>query len=374
MSTFVICCGGTGGHLSPGISLAEGLIEKGHQCTLVISNKEVDSRLLIKYSDLRFVRAPGAPFSLRPLRFLRFAIAQTRGLAFALSFLRSTRPDALIGFGGFLTAGMTLAAFLLGIPVVLHEANRKVGRAIRMLSGFARRIYLPPGVRLKGVPPQTVRYCGFPVRREIRRINREAARSRLGVDIPGRLLVVLGGSQGASALNDWVTANFEALGRDGISVYCVTGLGKGGQGVIQCESLDGRPVKAYFSPFCDQMAELLSSADLVVSRAGAGSIAEFVRCRVPAVLVPYPFAADNHQWENALCFERQGCGIVVDAKKLDSLRSEVSDLVFNDWLLEKFRRNLERLDRQNSLDVIIRDLEKLCAENRPAPTELQATV
>jgi UDP-N-acetylglucosamine--N-acetylmuramyl-(pentapeptide) pyrophosphoryl-undecaprenol N-acetylglucosamine transferase len=252
----------------------------------------------------------------------------------------------------------------MGVPLVLHEANRQPGRAVRMLSGFARRIYLPPGVRLRGLPPQALRHCGFPVRQEIRRIPKREAREKLGLPLNGALLLVLGGSQGAQSLNQWVKDNFPALAMRGVNIVCVTGLGKHSDDKLECVGPGGRTMVARFLPFCDDMATLLSAADLAVSRAGAGSLAEFVRCRLPAVLVPYPFAADNHQWENARCYERQGGGLVLAAHEMDRLLSEVIELIYNDFLLEAFCRNLERMERSNSLDLLLHDLEELAVEGR----------
>jgi UDP-N-acetylglucosamine--N-acetylmuramyl-(pentapeptide) pyrophosphoryl-undecaprenol N-acetylglucosamine transferase len=102
----------------------------------------------------------------------------------------------------------------------------------------------------------------------------------------------------------------------------------------------------------------------VLARAGAGTIAELIRCETPAILVPYPQAADDHQRANAAFFERQGGGIVVDQSRMDALHTEVLDVIFNDWLLRIFRGNLQRMDRASSLDLMLADLEDLC---RPPP-------
>jgi UDP-N-acetylglucosamine--N-acetylmuramyl-(pentapeptide) pyrophosphoryl-undecaprenol N-acetylglucosamine transferase len=368
MSRFLIACGGTGGHLSPGIALAEGLNARGHETTLLISHKKVDARLIGKYPQLRFERIPGAPFTLRPLGLARFVWSQVAAFFFSTRIIRAWRPDVIVGFGGFTTAGIILVAALYRRPVALHEANRIPGRAIRLLGGLARRLYLPPGVRLAGVRMAGVRHAGLPVRREIVRLPREAAQARLGFDPSQKVLVILGGSQGASALNHWVRERLERLAGEGIQVCCVTGLGKGGDEVRELRSNAGQPVKAVFLSFCDDVATLLSAADLVVSRAGAGTIAELIRCATPAILVPFPQAADNHQWANARFFERQGGGIVIDQQYLAELDREVRDVIFNDWLLRKFRANLQRMDRANLLDLILDDLEGLAspASARPA--------
>ncbi|OHE86799.1 MAG: UDP-N-acetylglucosamine--N-acetylmuramyl-(pentapeptide) pyrophosphoryl-undecaprenol N-acetylglucosamine transferase, partial [Verrucomicrobia bacterium RIFCSPLOWO2_12_FULL_64_8] len=357
MSRFLITCGGTGGHLSPGIALAEGLIGRGHEATLLISHKKVDARLIAKYPQLHFERIPAAPFTLRPAGLARFVYQQGAAFLFSARIIRAWHPDVIVGFGGFTTAGIIIVAAMFRRPVALHEANRVPGRAIRLLGGLARRLYLPPGVRMKGVRMPGVRHVGLPVRREIVRLPRETAHLRLGFDPGQKLLVIFGGSQGATALNDWARRRLERLGASGIQVCCVTGLGKGGEEERSLSVKSGPLVKAVFLPFCDDVATLLSAADLVVSRAGAGIIAELIRCETPAILVPYPHSADNHQWANARFFEQQCGGLVLDQQYLADLEREVRDVIFNDWLLRKFRANLQRMDRANSLAFILDDLE-----------------
>ena len=372
MSKFLIACGGTGGHLSPGIALAEALLARGHTVTLFISHKEVDRRLVEKYPHLTAQRVASAPFEFRPNALARFVVKQSAGLFFSWRFLRQHRPDAIIGFGGFTNAGVVVAGRALGIPVALHEANRIPGRAIRTLSPLARRLYLPPGVRMPGIRGVMVRHTGLPVRNEIARQLRDDARRQLGADPGQRLLVVLGGSQGSSNLNHWVEENLAAFALAGVQVFCVTGLGKGRVGLEELRGRNGETVRAWFEPFSDRVGVLLSAADLVLTRAGAGTLAELVRCETPAILIPYPFAADNHQAANARYFEQQGGGIVVAEQALGSLTQEVLDVIFNDWLLSKFRTNLHRMSRENCIDTIVHDLEDLAVDPHP-PGPLRAS-
>ncbi len=372
MSRFLISCGGTGGHLSPGISLAEGLVARGHTVTLLISQKKVDARLIEKYPHFEFRRVPGTGFSWSPIKFIRCVVTQVRGFFFCLKLVRELRPDGIVGFGGFTSAGIALTGWLRGVPVALHESNRVPGLAIRVLGRLATRVYLPAGIRLASVHSAATRHGGMPVRKEIQRLPQAAARAALGLDPNQQVLVVFGGSQGAGPLNEWVRGKLALFAAEGIQVYCVTGLDKG----VAAESRElktktGAPIRAIFTPFCDQIAELLSAADLVVSRAGAGTIAELIRCVTPAILIPYPHAADDHQRANAAFFERQGGGLVVEQAFIAALHAEVLDTIFNDWLLRKFRANLERMDRENSLEVMLGDLEEIVT---PPPAAAAAPV
>lgn len=373
MSRFLISCGGTGGHLSPGISLAEGLIGRGHTVTLLISQKKVDARLIEKYPQFEFIRVPGTGFSWYPIRFIRCVVTQVRGFFFCLTLVREAKPDGIVGFGGFTSAGIALAGWLRGVPVALHESNRIPGLAIRVLGRFARRVYLPPGIKMPGLQGAVTRYGGMPVRKEIQRLPQAMARAALGLDPNYKVLVVFGGSQGAGPLNDWVRAKLQLFAAEGVQVYCVTGLDKGRVGESrEFKTKTGAPIHAVFTPFCDQVAELLSAADLVVSRAGAGTIAELIRCETPAILVPYPHAADDHQRANGAFFERQGGGLVVEQTFLAALHAEVLDTIFNDWLLRKFRGNLQRMDRANSLELMLDDLDEIvsppAAPTSPLPS------
>ena len=359
MSHFLISCGGTGGHLSPGIALAEGLTARGHTATLLISQKKVDARLIENYPQMQFARMPGSGFSWRPIALVRCLVAQFRAVRFCRRLIRQTSPVGIVGFGGFTSAPIVLAGRWARLPVVLHESNRVPGLAIRWLGRLATLVYLPPGVLLPRLQAASLRYAAPPVRREIVRTSAIEARLALGLDPMRKVLVLLGGSQGASALNQWAREHVAALAHEGVQLYCVTGLGKGATESLALKTKTGEPIGATFVPFSDRVAQLLSAADLVVSRAGAGSIAELIRCETPAILVPFPQSADDHQRANAAYFEQQGGGLVVEQAALPQLCSTVLDLIFNDGRLSQYRVGLKAMDGADSVAVMVNDLERL---------------
>ena len=267
------------------------------------------------------------------------------------------RPCWIRRFSSF---GPAMAARMKGMPVLIHEANRAVGKAVRFLAKRSSRLYLPEGMQLEGISPEITRNIGYPLRQEFRRIPRERARRQLGVPQGDRLLVVLGGSQGAASLNAWVKKNIEELAKEGISTYCLTGMNKESSGVVELEGPIGQTVTSRFVPFTDEMNAVLSAADLVISRAGAGAIAEIIRCRVPSVLVPYPHAADNHQYLNASFLERKGGGIVcLEEKMKDILLDEVREVMFNEEFRAILRRNLFSMDGGDVAGLLATDLIQL---------------
>ncbi len=369
MRNVVIACGGTGGHLTPGIALAQGLEERGYPCWLFISHKSVDARLAENYPDLSFERVPGAPFLKSPPGLARFAKGLVASYFYSMRFYRRVGADALFGFGGFTSVGPVLAARSRGMPVFLHEANRAVGRTVRLLRKRANKLYLPDGVCMKGISAKVVRNVGYPLRREFRRLPRERARRNLGVDSTERLLVVLGGSQGAASLNKWVKRNLEALAAEGIGVYCLTGKGNESSGVIQMTDPGGATITMRFVPFSHEMNAVLSAADLVISRAGAGSISEIIRCRTPSILVPYPYAADDHQSLNAAFLEQKGGSIVCPEERMEEhLLDETREVMFNEEFRSILRRNLTAIDPGDVVAQIVADVVADLKENSTRET------
>lgn len=363
---FLLSCGGTGGHLSPGIAVAEALAARGHRPVLLISQKKVDTRLAAKYPALRFVPIPGTPFGLHPAVLARFLVSQTKGFIAGFRLIGAEKPAAIVGFGGFTTASVILAGALRRIPVFLHESNRVPGKAVRLMARVARTVYLPPGIDLPGHPSSAnkVRAAGMPVRSEIARLPRTEAASRLGLDPSRPILAVFGGSQGATPLNDWARRAAAELAASGIQLACVTGLGKGESAFTENPGPLDQPVRSAWIPFCDDVAGLLSAADLIVARAGAGSLAEFARVGSPAILIPYPQAADDHQRANAAYFAEAGGGFVLDQTEIAKLTALATGLLLEADRLAACRAALARLDATPSLDLILADLERAASPAR----------
>jgi len=365
MRRALIACGGTGGHLAPGIALAEELVSRGWTCELLISKKQVDALLVKKYEQFEYDSIPGSAMSLSPIRFARFVRDLFSGIRLCIRKIRQKRPDAVIGFGGFLSAPALIAGAIMKVPVAIHEANQIPGRVTRLASRFADRLYLPPDVNLKSARAGRTFHVGMPIRNEIEKMERADAKRRLGFDPSRKLALVFGGSQGARSLNEWMEVSMAPLARESIQMVCLTGNREQEAREIRFPSKTGESVKSVIEGFSDRMALLLSAADLAVSRSGAGSIAEIVRCRTPSILIPYPYAADNHQYYNAKRVVDDGGGLLLDHDSMEQLLEIVLQTIGDDDALKRFESNLEKMDRVDAQSAMADDLEALLESRNP---------
>ncbi len=361
MRRILLACGGTGGHLAPGIALAQRLTAEGDACLLIVSRKAVDARMTAKYPSLRFEPGRGRGFGPGLLGKALFFPSFLGAVWSSWRTLRSFRADAVVCFGGFMSLGPAVAAALSGVPVIVHEANRRPGKAVRLIARFARAVHLPPGVRIPGVAAEKQFDSGFPVREEIRALPRAESRRALGMPAEGPMVLVLGGSQGASALTRWAGSAIPELAARGAHLLCLTGpAGREG------EERHGT-VTARFLPFCDRMAEAYSAADLAVSRAGAGSLAELAACRTPSVLVPLPGSADDHQTANAAHLAAAGGGLLVPEAEIARLTAEVVGLLSDAPGLDRMRRSLEPVDAANRWEELSRHVTAFAGEGVAVP-------
>lgn len=312
----VLAGGGTGGHVFPALALAEELLAAEPRCQLLFIGARggLEARAVPaaghRLELLESVKARGGPAGAigTPLRL-------ARALRGALRLLDSFRPAAVVALGGHASVAPGLAARWRGLPLMVLEQNAIPGRASRLLSRFAAEVHAEFAESAALFPrPGKVAATGSPVRRAIL----EAAERRARRGQPGGKLTLLaaGGSQGARRLNELLA---EAAGRlrelaDRLRVVHLAGAE---HYAAAAEAARRSPLETDVRPFEPDMAGLYERADLAVSRAGATALAELAVCGLPAVLVPFPHAKDNHQEANARCFERAGAAKVFSERGLD---------------------------------------------------------
>lgn len=313
----VIAAGGTGGHLYPGIAIArEILLEAGNEVLFVGTEQGIEGRVLPKEGlPVRFIpvgRLKGMGLG----SVLKTVITLPQSLIRALGLLRQERPQAVVGVGGYASGPVALAAWFLRIPLVIVEPNSFAGLANRVLGRFAKNVFVCfPGKDRQGFFSASKKVLTGPlVRKGLDRGNRVRALAEFGLE-PGRFTVlVMGGSGGAHAINMTMKeASTELRDVPDIQVLHQTGE-KDASGVKDGYRKAG--LKAVVLPYIHDMAGAYAAADLVVSRSGATTVAELAVLGKRAVLVPYPYAADNHQEYNARSLAERGGAEVIVQKDL----------------------------------------------------------
>ncbi|MBM4195976.1 MAG: undecaprenyldiphospho-muramoylpentapeptide beta-N-acetylglucosaminyltransferase [Gammaproteobacteria bacterium] len=345
----LIMAGGTGGHVFPALAVARVLRSRSEEIVWLGTRQGIEARIVPANGiALETLRVTG----LRRKGLLTWLLAPWRiavAVADAISVLRRRRPKVVLGMGGFAAGPGGVAAWLLGRPLIIHEQNAIAGLTNRLLARFAREVLEAfPGSFSRGGAGRKIRCTGNPVRRDIGALPAPAER-HAGRTGPLRLLV-LGGSLGAQVLNDTVPraiALMPAARRPEI-------LHQAGEKTVELarERYRETDVAVRVEPFIEDMASAYAWADVVVCRAGALTIAELAAAGLPAILVPFPGAVDDHQTRNAEHFVATGAGVLMPQQTLTP---------------ERLAAELDLLAADRSL--ALRRAEQARALARPAATE-----
>jgi UDP-N-acetylglucosamine--N-acetylmuramyl-(pentapeptide) pyrophosphoryl-undecaprenol N-acetylglucosamine transferase len=365
----VIAGGGTGGHVFPALALAERLARDGGAQVRFIGSATGPEARHVPAAGFRFDAIEAAPL-LRKLSVttLKAPIIALRSIRASGSLVRGA--DVVVGMGGYVSAPVVVAARLARIPIVLHEPNAVPGLANRISARWAAVVavqFEAARRRLQGYTPRhrRVEVVGYPVRAAIRAVAtagddlREEACAALELDPKGVTALVFGGSQGARHIDETVAAALPLLsGREDLQLLVLTGHAH----LETVAEAAGRAtrLRVRVLPFLERMELAYAAADLAVARAGATSIAELTVCGLPSILIPYPYATEDHQEANARELERVGAARVLLDRELsaETLVRSLLELVDN----EELRRRMgERASAWSKPDADAR-LAALVAE------------
>lgn len=326
----MIACGGTGGHLYPGLAVAEVLQARRHRVRLLVSEKGVDQ---IALAALTGSSDPSAGIATKavpavgyggPRQLIRFCVRLARATRACAVMCDEFEPDVMLGMGGFTSAPAVFGAQWFGrreTATLVHESNAVPGKANRWAGRFADHVAvgLADCARFFGRKPVTV--TGTPIRAALRRGKVADARARLGLETGRLTVLVAGGSQGAHAINEAVVCALPWLERRTETLQFVHLTGAPDEQFAR-ESYEKNGFRAKVMSFCSEMELAYSAADVVVARSGAATLAEIAAFGLPAILIPYPHAAGNHQWYNARAFERAGAARLIDQSQFENLHAE----------------------------------------------------
>ncbi len=350
-----IAAGGTGGHLFPAIALYEAIGIHDPAMEVIFFNSPRDAAYYtdwkIPFYTLRTMGFPGKNI----IKIIRFLITTIGAVIRSMAILRREKPSVMIGFGGYVSFAPCVAAYLLSIPVCIHEQNTIPGKVNRVIASFAKTIFAGlPGSESywKSSVRNKIKTVGIPIRQHAVREEYQAEEEQ-----PFTVLI-FGGSQGAGVFNTWLPDMLNALSvyKDKIRFIHLVGNNPAGP-VKQAYEDTGFEHRCF--QFYEAMGEIYSVCDLAISRAGAGSLTELALAGIPAVVVPYPFAAENHQYYNAKIFADSGAIELIEEKNCNDkiLADKIMHFLENRAILETMRTQMAKLAIHNAGKQIMDELE-----------------
>jgi UDP-N-acetylglucosamine--N-acetylmuramyl-(pentapeptide) pyrophosphoryl-undecaprenol N-acetylglucosamine transferase len=356
----LIAGGGTGGHLFPGIALADEAARRGDSEVLFVGTRRgIETRAVpaagyaLETLDVSGLKRMGLAGTVRGLVRLPLALLKS------FSILRKFRPDVVVGVGGYASGPMVLAAALAGYPTAIQEQNSVPGITNRTLGHLVRSVFTAFDGAAWRFPARKIERLGNPVRKAIVAALEDVADSP--VDTKLRILVV-GGSQGARAVSELMVGAAAILANQGVDFSLVHQTGSADLERVQARyrelGLEGR-VQVF--AFIETMAAAYGAADLVIGRAGALTLAELAIVGKPAILIPLPTAADDHQSKNAADFAEVGAAIVLDQRKAsaEDLAAAITTLASDRTKRQVMGKAMHDLARPRAAEAIVDRLQAM---------------
>lgn len=362
----ILTGGGTGGHIYPALAIAKGLLARDNKTQILyVGIRDGMEARLVPEEGIKFagISGKGLPRKLS-LETIKVLAKSLKALWETKNILRKFHPDLVIGTGGYVSGPVVLTAALFNIPTLLHEQNALPGITNRILARFVRRVMVtfPESISHFGALKK-LELVGLPVRSEIGEVTRDLGSRKFGLRTDCMTLLVTGGSRGALTLNKAMITVLEHLDqRPDIQVIWATGKMTYSQTI---EELERRGIKWRRSgwlvlEYLKDMPEALACTDLYIGRAGAASLAELMVAGIPSVLIPYPYAAENHQEHNAQALVQAGAAQVILDSECDGERlwKEIDHLISQPKLLNIMGDSARTLAQPKALDKIL----DLCRE------------
>jgi len=357
----IITGGGTGGHIYPGIAIAKKLkTKKGAEILFVGSRNGLENELVpLAGFNLKTITVRGFRRKLSLDTLVTFFL-MFKGFWEAKQIIKEFKPDVVIGTGGYVCGPVVLAASLSGVPTMIHEQNSIPGVTNRILSKFVDKIAVSfvDSIRYLPTDKKKIKLTGNPVRAEIFKVTKEEGIRKLNLDPDKNTVLVFGGSRGAKIINDAMEAVIkENLGSNRLQIVHITGK-KHYNDYIERLKRQGIDPSAYgnikIEPYIYDMQYAMAASDLIVSRAGAMTIAEITALGKPSILVPLKIAANDHQKINALSLKKKHAAEVIMEEDLTGqvLNNKIKEVIFNEKKLDLMAQNSRKLGKQNATEEI----------------------
>ncbi|MFP6873063.1 MAG: undecaprenyldiphospho-muramoylpentapeptide beta-N-acetylglucosaminyltransferase [Verrucomicrobiales bacterium] len=358
----VIACGGTGGHLFPGIAVAEALRAQGGESLVLISEKEIDTLATKGYEDFRFEALParGMPSLLSP-KMVPFALRFLRTLSRCNKIVAEFEADAVLGMGGFTSLAPLMSGRRHGTKTFIHESNAFPGKANRIAARRADCVLLGFSACRRYFPGKDAEVVGTPLREIMcQKHNHADALAHFGMEEGRKTLLVMGGSQGARGINRAVTGALKQISEMGMQVIHLTGSADFDE-IRSAYSSASMP--HYVSAFCHEMHFAYAASDVAIARSGASSLAELSAFALPTILVPYPHATDDHQTLNAQVYTESRAAIMLKETDLGArciVRLFQKLTQDNGGTLAGMSAAMDALAVRNAAENICKSIERRC--------------
>jgi UDP-N-acetylglucosamine--N-acetylmuramyl-(pentapeptide) pyrophosphoryl-undecaprenol N-acetylglucosamine transferase len=354
-----VACGGTGGHVIPGVATATVLRDRGHAVSLWMTGKDVETRAMGDWpGEIHSVPALGFPSSLS-IQALKAAYKMWRASRMCRTMMAKEQPDALLAMGSYASSAPVFAARGLHLPYVLHEANVIPGRAISFLAKRAAAVACSFEETRHYMPGIDLVMTGMPLRHALHDASADHVYADRNRDL--FTVLVMGGSGGAHALNNIASEALCALVKEGYMIHIAHLTGTADETWVR-ERYQAAGVQAEVRAFDTDMARQYRTADLAICRAGASTCAELSVFALPALLVPYPYASRDHQTINARALEKSGAADVVPESDLsaDWLKAYIAECIKNPRRLARLSASMKARTAGSSAERLA-DLVEHCA-------------
>ncbi len=359
--------GGTGGHIYPALAIARGLLTRWPRAKIIfVGTKEGLENSIIPEAgfELRTISAEGLDRS-SLLKAAKSALKVPIGFWQARRIIKEFKPDIVIGTGGYVSYPVVLAASIMWVKTIIHEQNAHPGLANRALANRVNRVLLTFPVADIYFPAGITRITGLPVRPEITAATRGEAATFFNLKEDKFTLVVVGGSRGSQKINQAISGLLPKLSTERVQLIWITGE----QHFEEFSESLAQPVipdNVRIFPYLFNIELALALADLVVCRAGAATISELAVRGVPAILIPYPYAAEGHQEKNARYLEKKGASLMIIDEYLDAqtLFSRVEELCENRFRLLRMAQIMKEEGRPQALENILDIIEEVVNINK----------
>ncbi len=360
--TYFITGGGTGGHIYPAIAVAAGILEKYKNSKIFyIGNPNNLEAKIVQEKKYTFlpVNSSGMPRK-ACLTLLKWFLQMFLGWLKCCFYIIKYKPDIVFGTGGYVSAPILFAAVTMGVPFVMHDCDANPGLVTRKLAPFAKSISVAFDVACQKLNNKNCIVNGNPIRKEFKLISKNQARQNLGLD-DKFTICIMGGSQGAKNINSAAVKILKELSCNDYQIIFQTGKKNFNDVSYELEKLYPEyknDKNIIIKPYFDNMAEVLKSSDIAVSRAGSLSISEICASGLGAIFIPYPYAASDHQRKNAKYMEENGAGLYLEDEDTtpEALLNYIYSLSKNSEKLNQIRQSALSMAKFDGVENIINQL------------------